>query len=112
MNASSGQLSQGKRLGIASKSSLTPSFPSPPHSLDVSNVRLSIDEQARVATAIDGSRKSPMIQAKDSYRNKDIPGGAGNQVLCTLPCRTLCMLTNILASLITSQSLSVKLVSV
>jgi hypothetical protein len=75
-------------------------------------VRLSIDEQARVATAIDGSRKSPMIQAKDSYRNKDIPGGAGNQVLCTLPCRTLCMLTHILASLITSQSLSVKLVSV
>jgi len=69
-------------------------------------------KQARVATAIDGSRKSPMIQAKDSYRNKDILGGAGNQVLCTLPCRTPCMLTHILASLITSQSLSVKLVSV
>ncbi len=40
------KLSQGKRLGIASQSSLTPSsLPAPPpHSLDVSNVRLRIVE--------------------------------------------------------------------
>jgi hypothetical protein len=84
------QFSGLQLLGIAKNSSLTPPFPSTSPLSGCLECETKIStKQARLPTAIDGSRiQPPKIQVQEQETDKSILCVAGNQELCTLPCST------------------------